>query len=333
MSASKSTLPTLLQRFFCEYLIQQRRVSPHTVAAYRDTMRLLLCYLKERLGRLPSDLLVQDIDGENIAAFLNHCENVKGNGIRTRNARLAAIRTFLKYAILYEPATVAQAQAGLAIPFKRHDKPVLGYLTETEMRSVIDAPDVTRWSGRRDRLLFSTMYSSGARVSEIISACVGEFDADGAGRLVLHGKGRKERIVPLLKRTIRDLRDWRRDYPRPADAPLFPNASGGRMSRSGAAKRLAKAVAKGGEVCPSLAQKRVTPHTIRHTTAMHLLQAGVEMSVIALWLGHEDIATTHGYITSDLKMKEKALGALHDTPGKRQRFQPGDRLLRFLEGL
>lgn len=333
MKQSESTLPALVQGFFCEYLIQQCQVSPNTVASYRDSMRLLFCYLNERLGRLPSELRIEDIDGEAIAAFLNHCEAVRGNSVRTRNARLAAIRSFLKYAALFEPTTMIQAQTGLAVPFKRHPKPVLGYLTEIEMRTVIDAPDQARWSGRRDHLLFTTMYNSGARVSEIVSTCVRDFDVDAAGRLMLHGKGRKERVVPLLKRTIRNLRDWRRDHPAPPAAPLFPNASGGRMSRSGVAKRLAKAVALASSTCPSLTQKRVTPHTIRHTTAMHLLQAGVEMSVIALWLGHEDINTTHGYITSDLKMKEKALGALHDVAGRKQRFRPSDRLLRFLEGL
>ena len=333
MNTPQSTLPKVLQRFFCEYLIQQRRLSPHTVASYRDTFRLLLSFLQARLTRRPSCLRLEDLSGHNVSAFLDYCEAERRNTPRTRNVRLAAIHSFLRFALRCEPESLVQLQATMAIPFKRCTKPVLGYLTPEEMAAILNAPGSTRWSDRRDHLLFTTMYNTGARVSEIIAARVGDMSGNGTGRLTLHGKGRKERIVPLMKQTGRMLREWVRDNELTEHMPLLPNARGAPMTRSAVEKRLAKTAIAAAENCPSLRGKKITPHTIRHTTAMHLLQSGVDIAIIAMWLGHEDMATTHIYMTSNIQMKERALNALHEPPGRRGRFRPSDKLLRFLDGL
>jgi site-specific recombinase XerD len=333
MKTSQSILPALLQRFFCEYLIQQRRVSAHTVASYRDTMRLLLSFLHVRLGRPPELLQLQDLTAPNISEFLDYCEAERGNSTRTRNTRLAAIRSFLRFSLCCEPECMVQLQSAMAIPLKKCTKHVLGYLTPEELAAVLEGPDTDRWSDRRDRLLFAAMYATGARVSEIVAVRVGDLDGDGTGRLTLHGKGRKERIIPLLKKTSKMLREWVRDNELSPESPLLSNARGIAMTRSGVEKRLARAVKAARKKCPSLKEKKVTPHTIRHTTAMHLLQSGVALTLIALLLGHEDLSTTHIYMTSDIKMKEKALNALQDTPTKKRRFQPSDTLLRFLDSL
>jgi len=333
MKTSPSTLPALLQRFFCECLIQQRRVSTHTVASYRDTLRLLMTFLHEVLGRQPELLRLEDLTAENISAFLDHCEAKRGNSVRTRNTRLAAIRAFLRFALRYEPEHMVRLQAAMAIPLKKCTKPVLGYLTPEEMAAIVDAPKTDRWCDRRDRLLFATMYATGARVSEIIAVRVGDLDGDGRDRLTLHGKGRKQRVIPLMKQTAKMLRQWVRDNQLTAQSPLLSNASGTTLTRSSVEKRLARAMEMAREACTSLNGKNVTPHTFRHTTAMHLLQSGVAITVIAMWLGHEDLSTTHIYMTSDVEMKEKALNALQDTPVRNTRFRPSDKVLRFLDSL
>jgi site-specific recombinase XerD len=333
MSKSPSTLPAVLQRFFCEYLIQQRHVSTHTVAGYRDTVRLLLSFLEKRLARRPSSLRMEDLSAANISAFLDYCEKERGNSTRTRNIRLAALRSLLRFALRCEPESMAQLQAALAIPFKKCVRPVLGYLTGQEVEAILAALRVDRWSGQRDCLLLTTMYNTGARVSEILSARVTDLSDNGTHRLTLHGKGRKERVVPLMKQTARRLRAWVHENELTAQSPLFPNARGTVMTRSAVEKRLAVAVKVAAERCQSLRNRTVTPHTLRHTTAMHLLQSGVDLAVIALWLGHEELSTTHLYMTSSIEMKERALNALHETKAQRQRFRPNDTLLRFLDGL
>jgi site-specific recombinase XerD len=333
MKTSRSTLPSVLQRFFCEYLIQQRQVSAHTVSSYRDTLRLLLSFLHARLNKQPACLQIEDLNAQNIAAFLDYCESERGNSARTRNTRLAAIRSFTRFALRCEPESLIQLQGAMAIPFKKYAKQVLGYLTPKEMAAILDVLQTDRWSDRRDRLLFTVMYGTGARVSEILAARVGDLGSNGTNRLTLHGKGRKDRIVPLMKQTAKMLRDWVRDNGLNADSPLLPNARRLPMTRSAVEKRLARTVKAAVKSCPSLKGKNVTPHTIRHTTAMHLLQSGTALTVIALWLGHEDLSTTHIYMTSDIQMKEKALNALQDPPAQRRRFRPGDRLLQFLDSL
>lgn len=333
MSTDRPTFPQLLRAFFEERLVTQRGASAQTVASYRDTFRLLLRFAQKRTKRAPTDLLLEDLDAAFVLAFLDHLERDRGNGPRTRNLRLTAIRSFLRYASLRDPAALPVAQRVLAIPSKRFDRPILGFLSRDEMQAVLDAPDQTTWSGRRDAVLLAVLYNAGARVSEAIGLRVGDVLLDRAAALCLHGKGRKERVVPLWKSTARHLRTWLRDRPVDPHTPVFPNARGESMSRSGVASRLRIAVQIAARRCPSLAARRVSPHTIRHTTAMHLLQSGVDITVIALWLGHEDPSTTHAYIEADLALKQAALRRVPDPGGAPRRFKPGDRLLAFLESL
>jgi site-specific recombinase XerD len=303
------TFDTLVQDFFCRRLIEQQGVSPRTVEAYRDTFRLLLAYLPRRLGRPVPSLSLADLDAPTVLAFLDHLEAERGNGPRTRNARLAALRSFVQYAASRDPTAWPLARRVLAIPAKRYSKPLLGHLTREEMQAVLDAPDATTWAGKRDRVLLAVMYNTGARVSEAVGLRRGDLTDADARSLRIRGKGRKERVVPLWKQTAAALAAWSRRLDDRPDGPLFPNARGGPLSRSGFEDRLALAVETAAESCPGLRSKSVSPHTIRHTTAMHLLQSGVDLTVIALWLGHESPESTHQYVEADLKMKEEVLRA------------------------
>jgi integrase/recombinase XerD len=328
------TFDSLIQGFFCCRLIEQQGVSRHTVEAYRDTFRLLLAYLPQRLGKPMSDLALADLNVPNVTAFLDHLEAQRGNAARTRNARLMALRSFLRYAASRDPTALPLANGVLAIPAKRHDKVLLGYLTRPEMEAVLGAPDAKTWSGQRDRVLFAVMYNTGARVSEAIGLRRDDLNTGQEGRsLRIRGKGRKERVVPLWKQTASALTEWLKRLPTSADGPLLPNRSGRPLSRSGVEDRLELAVKKASESCPSLAKKNVSPHTIRHTTAMHLLQSGVDLTVIALWLGHESPEMTHQYVEADLKMKEEALSKVEGTPVEASRYQPRPSLLEFLDSL
>jgi site-specific recombinase XerD len=333
VSPDGPAFPQLLRAFFEERLVAQRGASAQTVASYRDTFRLLLRFAQERTARAPTDLTLEDLDAEFVLEFLDHLERDRGNGPRTRNLRLTAIRSFLRYASLRDPATLPVAQRVLAIPTKRFDRPILGFLTREEIEAVLDAPDQRTWSGRRDAVLLAVLYNTGARVSEAVGLRVGDVLLDRAASLCLHGKGRKERVVPLWKSTAKQLRAWLSDRPTAPHAPVFPNSRGKPMSRSGVASRLRLAVQIAARLCPSLTDRRVSPHTIRHTTAMHLLQAGVDVTVIALWLGHEDPSTTHAYVEADLALKEAALRCVPDPGRAPRRFAPRDRLLAFLESL
>lgn len=326
-------LARLLQDFFCQRLIQQRNVSHQTVCSYRDTFRLLLRFSEQQLGKPAADLHLLDIDASLVLAFLNHLESQRHNCIRSRNARLAAIRSFLYYAGLQEPAALAGIQQVLAIPLKRFDRSMVRHLTLMEMQAILDAPDKTTWSGRRDYVLLATLYNSGARVSEIIALRRVDFESTRGQAIHLHGKGRKERVVPLWKCTVRSLKAWLAQIAPEPQQPLFPNRFGQMLSRSGVESRLRMAVTKAIERCPSLKNKTISPHVIRHTTAMHLLQAGVDLSVIALWLGHENITTTHQYLEADLRMKEKALAKLQPPGIHSTRYKPSSDVLSFLDGL
>jgi site-specific recombinase XerD len=327
------TFDTLIQDFFCRRLIQQQGVSPRTVEAYRDTFRLLLAYLPHRLRKPVSEFALADLDAPAVVAFLDHLETERGNGPRTRNARLAAVRSFVRYAASRDPTAWPLAHRVLAIPAKRYTRPLLGYLTKDEMQAVVAAPDAATWAGHRDRVLFAVMYNTGARVSEMVGLRRDDLDA-GAGRsLRIRGKGRKERVVPLWKQTAGALSEWLKRLPPASDGPLFPNARGRALSRSGVEDRLAVAVGKASETCPSLRGKVVSPHTIRHTTAMHLLQSGVDLTVIALWLGHESPETTHQYVEADLKMKEEVLAKVAGVPVEASRYRPKGKLLEFLDNL
>jgi integrase/recombinase XerD len=333
MTAGETDLARLLQRFFLERLVQQQRLSACTVASYRDTFRLLLGFAEQRLQRAVATLCLRDLDAPLVLAFLNYLETERRNGIRTRNVRLAAIRTFLHYAALQEPAALMQIQQMLAIPMKRFERPLVGFLSPAEVEAILAAPDAATWSGRRDRLLLLLLYNTGARVSEIIAVRRGDVDVQHEHAVHLHGKGRKERVVPLWKRTTQCLRDWMRALPSGPAQPLLPNRFGRAMSRSGVEERLQRAVEAAAGACPSLRNRRVSPHVVRHTTAMHLLQSGVDMAVIALWLGHEDVSTTHQYVEADLAMKERALAALRPPETNTPRYVPKADVLAFLDSL
>jgi integrase/recombinase XerD len=329
-----ASFPAILQRFFVEHLRKHRAVSPSTVAAYRDTFRLLLAFAEASIGKAPTRLTLNDLDAEMILGFLDHLERERGNGVRSRNARLAAIRSFLKYAAHQDLTALATIERSLAIPQKRCDKAVLGFLTRPEIEAIIAAPDPTSWVGQRDRAMFTMLYNTGARVSEIIDLRVGNVVLDVSPVAHLQGKGRKRRSTPLWKPTAAIIRPWIRRLSRAGESDfLFPSSSGGRLSRSAVTQRLALAVDQATRQQPQLAGRAISPHTIRHTTAMHLLQAGVDITVIALWLGHEGTGTTHIYLEADLAMKEEALSRLQPIDAPASRYRAPDHLMAFLQSL
>jgi len=266
--------------------------------------------------------------------FLDHLERERHNSVRSRNARLAALRSFLKFAAHRDVSSLQVIERALGVPSKRFERPMLGYLTREQILSVIGTPDGS-WFSHRDHVLLLLLYNTGARVSEITGVTVGEVVLDdGCACVHLHGKGRKQRSVPLWRSTIRAIRAWLRRNPRlDSDSPLLPNRDGQAMSRWNVMQRLDRAVQVAAEFCPDLATRQITPHVIRHTTAMHLLQAGVDISVIALWLGHESPATTHQYVEADLAMKERALARLHEPEAKLRRYRAPDSLIDFLRKL
>lgn len=325
---------SLLQRFFVEHLGHQRAVSPRTIAAYRDTFRLLLGFAEAKMGKSPAALALVDLDAELILGFLDHLEKQRNNSARSRNARLAALRSFLKYAAHYDLTALHVIERALAIPMKRFEKPVLGFLSRQEMQAILNAPDPRTWAGQRDRTLFSLMYNTGARVSEVIGLRIGDVIINGSAVAHLHGKGRKERSMPLWRSTAGLIRGWMRRLDDVGDEKfLFPNRGGGRMARSNVTQRLELAVSVAAEHHPQLTRRAISPHTIRHTTAMHLLQSGIDIAVIALWLGHENPATTHMYLEADLSMKERTLNRLQPAGASPSRYRPPDQLIQFLQSL
>jgi integrase/recombinase XerD len=326
-------LAPILQYFFTEHLTSHKQVSPRTIVAYRDSFRLLLQFLKKKTGKQPSTLCVDDLDASAILDFLEHLEEQRDNQICSRNARLTAIRSFFHVVALRDPASVGVVNRVLAIPRKRTDKRLVGYLTREEIGAVLAAPDQSTWIGRRDYALLLTMYNSGARLSEMTCMRRGQVKFDSTTCLELHGKGRKERVIPLWAKTGRVLRNWFRELDPKATEVAFPSVRGTPLSSDGLDYVLQQAVKRATEACPSLLTKRVTPHLIRHTSAMHLLQAGVDMAVIALWLGHESIETTHIYVEADLAIKERALERIAPANCSVRRFKADDTLLAFLASL
>ena len=324
----------LVQAYFAEYLTQQRALSAQTIAAYRDGFVLFLGFVESRLGKSPNAITLADITPDMIIAFLDHLERQRHNSVRSRNARLAALRSFLKFAAHRDVASLQVIERALGVPVKRFERPMFGYLTREEMLAVIGTPDES-WLSQRDHVLFLLMYNTGARVSEIIGIKVSDVVLDEHAACVhLRGKGRKQRSVPLWRSTVKAVRAWLRVNPEVQPAsPLLPNRNDHVMTRTNVALRLALAVKRATDSCPALAKRRVSPHTIRHTTAMHLLQAGVDISVIALWLGHESPITTHHYVEADLTMKERALAKLHEPEAKIQRYRAPDSLINFLKSL
>lgn len=326
-------LPTLVENFFTRYLTTERHMSPCTVASYRDTCRLLLTYLEAQNHRSASAQRLEDLDAPNILSFLAYLEKDRECCARSRNLRLAAIHCFMKYVAQRSPEFLTLASRVLAIPSKRHAQPLLGYLTAPEVQAILDATDPTTSSGRRDRLFFQLLYNTGARVSELVGLNRQDLLAGTCQTITLQGKGRKQRTGPLWSKTAQQMRQWLVQLPAEPLTPVFVNRSGTRLSRSGVEKQLRRAAAKAALTCPSLRGRRISPHVFRHTTAMHLLQAKVDITSIALWLGHESPLTTHKYIEADLEMKKKTLSRLKAPTGKPASFAPKDLLLAFLEGL
>jgi integrase/recombinase XerD len=332
-SKPEERFASLVQEFFLQRLVQQRNASPQTVAAYRDTFRLLLTFARDRCAKPPERFTLADLDSSLVLSFLNYLENERRNSIRSRNARLAAIRSFMRFAALQDSVSLPTVHQVLAIPFKRCDKPLLGYLTREQVDALLDAPDAGTWTGQRDRALFMTMYNTGARVSETVGMTVADLNMEAAASIRIRGKGRKERAIPIWPRTTRQLRQWLPRIDCRPDKPLFPGRSGAPMTRSAIAQRLKRALKIASSVCTGLTARRISPHTLRHSTAMHMLQSGVDLTVIALWLGHESPSTTHGYVEADLTMKQRALSTLRPPGTRSPRYRPPDRLLEFLQNL
>ncbi len=331
---SPPSFAALVQAYFAEYLTQQRALSAQTIAAYRDGFVLFLDFAEARLGKSPAAMALADITPELIIAFLDHLERKRHNSVRSRNARLAALRSFLKFAAHRDVASLQVIERALGVPVKRFERRMFGYLSREEMLAVIGNPNES-WISQRDHVLLLLMYNTGARVSEITEVKVGEVVLDeGSACIHLHGKGRKQRSVPLWRSTVKAVRAWLRFNSQfDAASPLLPSRNSHAMTRNNVTQRLALAVAAATESNPDLAKRRISPHTIRHTTAMHLLQAGVDISVIALWLGHESPVTTHHYVEADLTMKERALSMLHEPEAKTHRYTAPDSLIDFLKRL
>ena len=332
-SPKPPSFPALVQQFFTEYLVTQRAVSPRTVASYRDALMLFLDFASRKLGQEPTAMRLADIQPELILAFLDHLEKDRHNSVRSRNLRLTALRAFLKFAARRDVASLNDVERALAVPMKRFEKPMLGYLTRAEMVAILGQPGLT-WSSQRDHLLLAMLYNTGARVSEIIGVRVIDVVLEGSACVHLHGKGRRLRSIPLWKSTVVEVRAWLRLNPTlRGESALIPNRDGQAMSRSNVTQRLALAVSHAAQIQPDLLKKRISPHTLRHTCAMHMLQSGVAFNVIALWLGHEKMTTTHCYVEADLAMKERALARLEEPNTKMSRYKAPDSLMRFLQTL
>jgi site-specific recombinase XerD len=327
------TFAGLLQSFFTERLMGQRNASPHTIASYRDTFRLLLAFVQDRLRKPPTTVALEDLDAPFLGRFLDHLETDRGNIPRSRNLRLAAIHSFFKYVALHEPSQGALAQRVLAIPCKRHKTKPIDFLTRPEIDALLAVPDQGTWMGRRDRTLLLVAAQTGLRASELIGLRCQDVTFGPGAHVQCTGKGRKQRRTPLRKDAVAALRAWLRERDgQPADV-LFPNAHGQRLSHDGLAYILAKHVATARQQCASLVNKRVTPHVLRHSLAMELLQAGVDRSVIALWLGHETLETVQVYLHANPELKEQALAKTKPFNGRPGRYRPDDQLLAFLKGL
>jgi integrase/recombinase XerD len=328
-----TALAPTMQAFFTERLIGQRQVSPHTIAAYRDTFRLLLAFAQQRTGIKPHALDIEDLDVETVTAFLDHLERDRGNTPRTRNARLAAIRSLYHYAALRHPEHAATIARVLAIPTKRHDRAIVTYLDDQETAALLAAPVQTRWIGRRDHALMTLTVQTGLRVSELIALRCQDAQLARSPHVRATGKGRKHRITPLTTHTTDVLRRWTNERAGRPDQPLFPTSRGRALSRDAVALLIAKHGKTASLSCLTLVTKKVSPHVLRHTAAMNLLHAGVDTSVIALWLGHESTEATQIYLHADMAIKERALARTTPASVKPGRYRPADALLDFLERL
>jgi integrase/recombinase XerD len=331
--SSDTNFSGLVQAFFTDRLLRQRRASPHTVAGYRDTFRLLLRFAKQRLGKAPSTLSLKDLDAPFVGDFLDHLEKERGNGARSRNTRLAAIHSFFHYLSFQEPAYADQCRRILAIPSKRYERRLIEYLTAEEIDALLAAPDRTTWIGRRDRALLLVGIQTGLRVSELIGLRRSDIILGAGAHVRCEGKGRKQRSTPLRQEAVEVMAQWLRECPAEPATPAFPSGRGGPLSRDAVERLVARHQRSAERHCPSLKRKRVTPHVLRHTAAMQLLRHGIDRSVIALWLGHESVETTQIYLHADLRLKEEALSKVTPLDVPPGRFRPDDELLAFLEGL
>lgn len=326
-------LPALLQRFFTERLCTQMDASPNTIAGYRDTFRLLLRFASERCGKPPTRLRIEELDADLVTDFLTHVETERGNAVRSRNTRLAAIRSFFRFVAMNEPAHLLHCQRILAIPSKRHVRRTVTFLDHEEIAAVIAAPDRSTWVGRRDHLVLLVALQTGLRASELIGLRCQDVVLGVGAHIRCDGKGRKERCTPLRRETATLLEAWLKERRGAADRPLFPTMRGDHLSRDALEHLVRRHVATASRSCPALVGRRVSPHVLRHSTAMELLQHGVDQSVIALWLGHESVETTQIYLHADLKLKEKALTRIAAPTMAPGRYRPADTLLAFLEAL
>jgi len=332
-AGEQPSFPALVQEFFTRYLVGQRALSPRTVAGYRDAFTLFLTFAHRHLGICPTAMGLADITPALILAFLDHLEQERHNGVRSRNVRLAALRAFLKFAAHRAPSALQAIEQALAVPMKRAEQPMRGFLSRDEMLAVIGPPG-TGWISQRDHLLLGLLYNTGARVSEAINVKVADVVLDGAPCVHLQGKGRKQRVVPLWKSTSQEIRTWLEANPQMGSGSvLLPNRNGQAMTRNNVAQRVGLAVAAASRSSPGLVGRHISPHSIRHSTAMHLLQSGVDISVIALWLGHENPKTTYLYVEADLAMKERALARLQEPGTTPTRYSAPDSLLQFLKSL
>ena len=330
---TKATFSFLLEAFFTDRLMRQQKVSPNTIACYRDTFRLLLGFAQERIKKAPSELAIEDLDAPFVVSFLEYLEKERDNAARSRNVRLAGIHSFFKYVALEEPVYSALAQRILAMPNKRFKRRSIEFLTRPEIEALLAAPDQSTWGGRRDRTLLLLAIQTGLRVSELIGLRCSDIVLGTGSHVRCTGKGRKERCTPLRKETVVALRAWLRHRIDDSSEPLFPNARGGPLSRDGVEYLLAKHVATAVKQCPTLKKKRVSAHVLRHTTAMDMLEHGVDRTVIALWLGHEKVETTQVYLHASMQLKEQALNKAAPLNGRLKRFRPDDELLTFLKNL
>lgn len=328
-----TTIAVTLQSFFTDRLLLQRQASPHTIACYRDTIRLLLGFLQTRTGKPPSRLDWSDLDAETIAAFLDHLEVDRHNSARTRNLRLTAIRSLFSYASLRHPEHAEVIARVLAIPPKRFDKANITFLDDTEVAALLAAPHPLRWEGRRDRTLILLAIQTGLRISELLGLNRSDLTLGASAHLRCRGKGRKQRAVPLTRPVEATLRLWLTERGGLPDDPVFCTRTGRRLSPDAVQRRLRLHAQNAAQACPSMAGHNLSPHTLRHTNAMSLLHGGVDTTVIALWLGHADVRSTNAYLHADLAIKERALASIQPTALPRGRYRPPDRLLAFLEGL
>ena len=326
-------LTPILQGFFTDRLARQKKASPNTVAAYRDTCRLLLSFAQAKTGKAPSRLSLADLDATLVGAFLAHLEDQRGNGTATRNARLAAIHSLFSYAAPRAPEHATVISQVLAIPPRRRERAIVSYLTPQETDALLAAPDRQTWHGRRDHALLLLAVQTGLRVSELTGLTRQDAHLGAGPHVRCHGKGRKDRATPLTSQVVRVLRTWLAELGPGPGMPLFPAQAGGRLSRDAVERLVTKHATAAADSCPSIKEKHVTPHTLRHTAAMSLLRAGVDTSVIALWLGHEDPETTQVYLHADMTIKEQALARVQPPDTSPGRYRPPDTLLAFLDNL